>query len=70
MELQRSMGRVEGKMDTLTEKIDEALSAGLKRTGRIEALERWRAWTVGISVGMSLVMSVLVTLATLFIKLT
>lgn len=55
-------------MDSLMEKIDAALVAGGEHGTRISSLERWRAWTIGLSAGISLVMSVLGTLATLFLK--
>lgn len=41
--VQRTLGGLEAKLDSLSEKIDTVL--GL--TQRVESLERWKAWTLG-----------------------
>jgi hypothetical protein len=45
-ELTRAVGRIEGKLDSL-----------LTHGDRISNLEKWRAWTAGIAVAVSLLLT-------------
>lgn len=50
-EVQRSLGRIEGKLDGLLEKIDT-------HETRISALEAWKAWTFGAAAAAGVIVGV------------
>lgn len=44
-EVQRALGRIEGKLD----KLDTVLAVQRGHERRISSLERWKAWTYGVA---------------------
>lgn len=50
MELQRALGRVEGKVDSLLVRLEVTLAETDKHEERIAYLERWRSLLLGMAV--------------------
>jgi hypothetical protein len=61
-EVQRTLGRIESKLDSVLEKQDEHKQRLDNHGARIGGLERWRAWTLGAAVAIGAMWSLISTL--------
>lgn len=53
--------RVEGKLDAINQRIDDALLSQVRDHGkRLAALESWKMWVVGVAAGVGGVISFVV----------
>lgn len=66
--LERSMGRVEGKLDVVMAHLEKMNGALVSHNKRIDKLEQESAKAKGIAVGTSMVVSFLASVVNLFIK--
>lgn len=66
--LERSVGRIEGKLDGILAHLDKINSAIEGHDRRIDGLEQENARAKGIAAGISFVISVIVGIITFFIK--
>lgn len=57
MELQRSLGRVEGKVDAVLLRLDLMDRRSASHEERISKLERWKSYALGIAVATSVVVA-------------
>lgn len=67
-EIYRSLGRLEGTVNGIDEKVDFLLEGGEKRGSRIGILEQAKARSLGIVAGLSAAISLITTVAFLFLK--
>lgn len=63
-EIQRALGRIEGKLDAWAKRLDEHSEAGRLVEARVSSLEQSRSWLVG---GAAAVAAVVASIMQLFL---
>lgn len=58
-ELYRALGRIEGSLEAVLEKLTDQTTLNISHDTRISKLEKWQAWTLGAGAAVGVALTAL-----------